>query len=228
MATWLVTGADRGIGASICLQIGARGDTALAACLAEAPELRGKPGVEVLTGVDVTSAEAMRALVRQVGDRRIDVLVNNAGLVIERKLGEFDYDAFHREYAVNALGPLRVVEALLPRMGRGGKIGIVTSRVGSLSENGSGGLYGYRLSKAAGNMAGINLAHELKPRGIAVICLHPGSVRTQMTAGLTDQATVGMLVDPPAAAKGLIARLDELTLDTTGTFRHANGQALPW
>ena len=228
MATWLVTGADRGIGASMCEQIGARGDIALAACLVDAPELRGKPGVEVLTGVDVTSAEAMRALVRQVGDRHIDVIVNNAGLVIERKLGHFDYDAFHREYAVNALGPLRVVEALLPRMGPGGKIGIVTSRVGSLSENGSGGLYGYRLSKAAGNMAGINLAHELKPRGIAVICLHPGSVRTQMTAGLTDQATVGSLVDPPAAAKGLIARLDELSLETTGTFRHANGQALPW
>ena len=228
MATWLVTGADRGIGASICEQIGMRGDTALAACLVDAPELRGKRGVEILTGVDVTSAESMRALVRKVGDRRIDVIVNNAGLVVERKLGEFDYDVFQKEYAVNALGPLRVVEALLPRMGSGGKIGIVTSRVGSLSENGSGGLYGYRLSKAAGNMAGINLAHELKPRGIAVICLHPGSVRTQMTAGLADQATVGVLVDPPAAAKGLIARLDELTLETTGTFRHANGQALPW
>lgn len=228
MATWLVTGADRGIGASICEQIGARGDKALAACLVDAPELRGKPGVEILTGVDVTSSESIRTLVRQVGDRRIDVLVNNAGLVIERKLGEFDYDAFHREYAVNALGPLRVVEALLPRMGAGGKIGIVTSRVGSLSENGSGGLYGYRLSKAAANMAGINLAHELKPRGIAVVCLHPGSVRTQMTAGLADQATVGMLVDPATAAKGLIARLDELSLEATGTFRHANGQTLPW
>jgi NAD(P)-dependent dehydrogenase (short-subunit alcohol dehydrogenase family) len=228
VATWIVTGADRGIGASICEQIGARGDMALAACLVDAPELRGKHGVEVLTGVDVTSAESMRALVRKVGDRQIDVIVNNAGLVIERKLGQFDYDVFQKEYAVNALGPLRVVEALLPRMGPGGKIGIVTSRVASLSENGSGGLYGYRLSKAAGNMAGINLAHELKPRGIAVICLHPGSVRTQMTAGLTDQATVGTLVDPPAAAKGLIARLDELTLETTGTFRHANGQALPW
>lgn len=228
MATWLVTGADRGIGASICMQIGARGDTALAACLVDAPELRGKPGVEVLNGVDVTSAESMRALVRQVGDRRIDVILNNAGLVIERKLGEFDYEAMHKEYAVNALGPLRVVEALLPRMGKGGKIGVVTSRVGSLSENGSGGLYGYRLSKCAGNMAGINLAHELKPRGIAVICLHPGSVRTQMTAGLTDTTAVGTLVDPPTAAKGLIARVDELTLDTTGSFRHASGQALPW
>lgn len=228
MATWLITGADRGIGAAICQQIGARGDTALAACLVDAPELRGEPGIEVLTGVDVTSTDAIRNLVRQVGDRRIDVIVNNAGLVIERKLGAFDYDAFHKEYAVNALGPLRVVEALLPRMERGGKIGIVTSRVGSLSENGSGGLYGYRLSKAAANMAGINLAHELKPRGIAVICLHPGSVRTQMSAGLADQATVGTLVDPATSAKGLIDRLDELDLETTGTFRHANGQALPW
>jgi NAD(P)-dependent dehydrogenase (short-subunit alcohol dehydrogenase family) len=154
--------------------------------------------------------------------------VNNAGLVIERRLGAFDYDAFQQEFAVNALGPLRVTEALLPTLGAGSKVAIVTSRVGSLSENGSGGLYGYRISKAAANMAGINLSHELKKLGIAVICLHPGSVRTQMSAGLTDQATVGSLVDARDAAQGLIDRLDELSLDTTGTFRHANGQKLPW
>ena len=77
-------------------------------------------------------------------------------------------------------------------------------------------------------MAGINLSHELKARGIAVMCLHPGSVRTQMTAGLAQTATVGTLVDPEISAQGLIARLDELTLETTGTFRHANGQNLPW
>jgi NAD(P)-dependent dehydrogenase (short-subunit alcohol dehydrogenase family) len=100
--------------------------------------------------------------------------------------------------------------------------------VGSLSENHSGGLYGYRISKAAANMAGINLAHDLRSRGIAVVCLHPGSVRTQMTAGLADQATVGALVEPAVAARGLIARIDELTLETSGTFRHANGETLPW
>jgi NAD(P)-dependent dehydrogenase (short-subunit alcohol dehydrogenase family) len=228
MALWVVTGADRGIGAALCLQLGARGDRAVAACLEDGSALRGHPGVDAIGGVDVTSDSGVQTLLRHLGDRRVDVILNNAGLVIERGLGEFDYPALQREFAVNALGPLRVVEALLPRMGAGAKIGIVTSRVGSLTENGRGGLWGYRMSKAAANMAGINLAHELRPRGIAVICLHPGSVRTRMTDGLADQATVGMRVTPEAAAQGLIARMDELSLATSGTFRHANGQALPW
>lgn len=228
MGTWLVTGADRGIGESMCMQLAARGDEVIAACLGEAPTLGGRRGIEVAPGVDVTSADAVARLAQQLAGRHLDVLVHNAGLVIERPLGQFDFAALHKEYEVNALGPLRVTQALLPMMGAGGKIGLVTSRVGSLGENQSGGLYGYRMSKAAANMAGLNLAHDLKSRGIAVICLHPGSVRTQMTAGLADQATVGMLVQPDVAAAGLIARLDELSIGTTGTFRHANGQALPW
>jgi NAD(P)-dependent dehydrogenase (short-subunit alcohol dehydrogenase family) len=226
MSTWLVTGADRGIGAAICALLAARGDSAIAACLEDAPAPR--PGVEPIGGIDVTSDAAMRELRRRVAGRRIDVLVHNAGLVVESPFGALDYASLQRMFAVNALGALRVTEALLPSLGPGGRIGLVTSRVGSLAENGSGGLYGYRLSKAAANMAGINLAHELKGRGIAVICLHPGSVRTQMTQGLADQATVGGLVEPEEAAAGLIARLDELSIATTGTFRHAKGQALPW
>lgn len=156
------------------------------------------------------------------------MLVHNAGLVVERAFGALDYEALQREYAVNALGSLRVSEALVGRMGPGGKIGIVSSRVGSLGENRSGGLWGYRMSKAAANMAGLNLALALRAHGIAVCSLHPGSVRTQMTAALTDQATVGALITPEDAARGLIARMDELTLETTGRFVHANGQALPW
>ena len=97
-----------------------------------------------------------------------------------------------------------------------------------ITDDGSGGLYGYRMSKAAANMAALNLSHERKASGIAVMALHPGSVRTQMTAGLSDQATVGTLVEPKQAAAGLIARLDELNLGNTGTFRHANGASLPW
>lgn len=228
MSTVLVTGADRGIGAAMCRRLAARGDTAIAACLDKGSDMLGTAGIEVVPGIDVTSDAAVRTLALYLGTRRLDVLVHNAGLVIERAFGNFDFAAFHREFDVNALAPLRVTQALVANMVRGGKIGLVTSRVGSLGENGSGGLYGYRLSKAAANMAGINLAHELKPRGIAVMCLHPGSVRTKMTAALADQATVGMLVDPEVSALGLIERLDELSLETTGTFRHANGQALPW
>lgn len=226
-ACWIVTGSDRGIGAAMCAQLAARGDHPIAACFADAPELR-QSGVEVVSGVDITTDAGVLRLMQAVGAREVRVLVHNAGLVIERRFGEFDFDAFQREYAVNTLGPLRVTQALLPNLRAGSRIGLVTSRVGSLSENGSGGLWGYRMSKAAANMAGINLAHELKPRGIAVACLHPGSVRTQMTAALADQETVGQLVEPEVAARGLIARLDELSMESTGTFLHANGQTLPW
>lgn len=227
MAMWLITGADRGIGEAMCRQLKARGDAPIAACFGDSLTLSAL-GIEVVEGIDVTSAAAVAKLVNQLAQRRVDVLVHNAGLVIERALGHLDFEALQQEYAVNTLGPLRVTQALLTLMSGGSKIGLVTSRVGSLGENRSGGLYGYRMSKAAANMAGLNLSHDLKSRGIAVICLHPGSVRTQMTAGLADQATVGMLVEPEVAASGLIARLDELTIETTGTFRHANGETLPW
>ena len=128
---------------------------------------------------------------------------------------------------MNALGPLRVTQALLDRLGPGSKVAIITSRVGSIGENFTGGLYGYRMSKAAANMLGICLARDLAKRRIAVICLHPGSVRTEMTRGLTG-GVVGDLVEPADAARGLLARIEELTIETTGTFRHANGETLPW
>ena len=227
METMLVTGADRGIGQAICVELAKRGDHAIGACLGDGSELRQR-GVEVLSGIDVTSDTAVSRLVSLLDGRRVDMLVHNAGLVVEAPLGHLDFAAMQKEYAVNALGPLRVTQGLLPLLGPGAKIGLITSRVGSLGENRSGGLYGYRMSKAAANMAGLNLARDLKGRGIAVVCLHPGSVRTAMTRGLTDVATVGMLVECEIAARGLIARLDELTLDTTGMFRHANGETLPW
>ncbi|HKY89889.1 MAG TPA: SDR family oxidoreductase [Nevskiaceae bacterium] len=227
MSTIVVTGADRGIGEALCLAAARRGDRAIAACLDDAPALRAQ-GVRVEPGVDVTSDAAVAAFAGRLDGVAIDVLVHNAGLVIDRPLGSLDFDAMVREFQVNALGPLRVTQALLPMLKRGAKIGIVTSRVGSLGENGSGGLYGYRMSKAAANMAGLNLARDLAARGIAVICLHPGTVRTKMTQGLGDTRTMGTLVEPADAARGLLARIDELELSSTGTFRHANGETLPW
>ena len=227
MKTVVVTGADRGIGEALCVEFAARGDTAIGACLGDSALLRAR-GVEVVAGIDVSADAAVAKLVAALAGRSIDILVHNAGLVVEAPLGSFDFPAMQREYAVNALGPLRVTQALLPLLGTGSKIAVITSRVGSLGDNSSGGLYGYRMSKAAANMAGLNLARDLKERGIAVVCLHPGSVRTRMALGLSDATTVGAMVDCEFAARGLIARLDELTLDSTGMFRHANGETLPW
>ena len=124
------------------------------------------------------------------------------------------------QYEVNALGPLRLTEALADNLREGSKVAIVTSRVGSIDDNGSGGNWGYRASKTAVNMIGTNLMHELKPRGIAVALLHPGLVATDMTGNHG--------ISPEESASGLIARIDELSLETSGGFWHAEGYKLPW
>ena len=114
-----------------------------------------------------------------------------------------------------------MAEAVLPNLVDGAKIAIVTSRMGSIADNTSGGYYGYRMSKAAVNMAGVSLAHDLRSRGVSVAILHPGFVRTGMTDGQGN-------IDPPQAVQGMLARIDALNLDTTGTFWHQNGETLPW
>jgi NAD(P)-dependent dehydrogenase (short-subunit alcohol dehydrogenase family) len=226
MKTLLVTGADRGIGEALCVELQERGERVIAACLGDSPTLRAR-GVRVEPGVDVTSDTAVGALAERLHDERLDVIVNIAGVVHGGALGSLDFGKLRHEYEVNALGPLRVTQALLDRLGPGSKVAIITSRVGSIGENFTGGLYGYRMSKAAANMLGICLARDLAKRRIAVICLHPGSVRTEMTRGLTG-GVVGDLVEPADAARGLLARIEELTIETTGTFRHAIGETLPW
>ena len=220
----MVTGADRGIGAARARSYAGRGDHAIAACLGDGADLKAE-GPHVEAGVDVTSTPALAALFDRLGDTRIDVLINNAGAFHPDKWDDFDTDAMMRLYDINTLGPLRVVSALAPLMGDGGKIGIITSRVGSLSDNSSGGMYGYRLSKAAANMLGVNLYHELRPRGIAVMLLHSGQVATEMTKGLGE---LGDFIPPEESAAGLARCLDALGPDTPPEFRHTDGTLLPW
>jgi NAD(P)-dependent dehydrogenase (short-subunit alcohol dehydrogenase family) len=220
MTTVLVTGANRGIGLELCRQLKARGDEVLAACRESSPELEGL-GVQVLAGVDVASDDAVRSLASRLGKKHIDLLLHNAGMLGRGGLDDLDLDDVRRQFEVNALGPLRVTRALLANLGRGAKIAIVTSLMGSIADNGSGGFYGYRMSKAAVNMAGVSLARDLAGRGIAVALLHPGMVRTRMTGGAGNW-------DAPDAVRGLLARIDALTVETSGHFWHAKGQELPW
>ena len=222
MGTFLVTGADRGIGQAVCVRLQSRGERVIAACLGDSPFLE-RLGVQVERNIDVTSDAAVKGLATRLQGTPLDVLLSNAGVLREGGLGALDFGDLRRQFEINALGPLRVTEALLPCLRAGSKVAIITSRVGSLTDNSSGGLYGYRMSKAAANMAGVSLAHDLKERGIAVILLHPGMVRTELTKGM-----VGEFIEPEEAARGLLSRIDELTLETTGSFRHANGDFLPW
>lgn len=223
MSTILITGANRGIGLALAKTFVARGDHVIAACRHSSDALDAL-GAQVETGVDVATDEGIRTLPERVGDRRIDVLVLNAGVLGEDALGRLDDDAVAsicRQFEVNSLAPLRVVDALLPRLAADARVAIITSRMGSMADNGSGGYYGYRMSKAAVNAAGKSLAIDLKPRGIAVALLHPGFVSTDMVGGRGD-------VSPDAAAAALVERIDELNLGDTGCFRHANGQSLEW
>ncbi len=220
MGTTVITGANRGIGLELARQMKERGEDVIAACRTASAELR-ELVVRVVDGVDVTTDGGVGRLANALDGHRVDVLINNAGILTKESLDDLEFDRIRRQIEVNALGPLRVTAALLPRMGQGSKVAMVTSRMGSIDDNTSGGSYGYRMSKAALNMAGKSLAEDLKDRGIAVAILHPGFVRTEMTEGRG-------FVDPPESAAGLVARIDELTLETTGGFWHANGERLPW
>lgn len=223
MPTALITGANRGIGLALTQQFTARGDDVIAVCRHSSTALEAT-GARVEVGVDVTDDNALAALAQRLGDTRIDTLVLNAGVLARESLGQIDRDGFdsmRHQLEVNALGPLRVVQALLGQLADGAKVGIVTSRMGSVEDNTSGGYYGYRASKAAVNAIGKSLAMDLKPRGIAVFLLHPGYVATDMVGGTGD-------VTPAHAAAQLLERLSTLTLAQTGTFWHANGSPLPW
>jgi len=220
VATVVIIGANRGIGLELARQFSHRGDSVVAVCRKASDELQ-ELGVEVIDGIEVTDKRSLTRLAEAFVGRTIDVLINNAGVLSDESLVDLDVDRIRRQFEVNSLGPLRVTAALRKNFGNGSKVAIITSRMGSIEDNTSGGRYGYRMSKAAVNMAGRSLAHDLRETGIAVVLLHPGFVRTDMTGHQG-------LIDPPESAAGLIARIDELTLETTGSFRHTNGETIPW
>ncbi len=221
MTTYLITGTNRGIGKELCKQVHGKGNKVIAVCRDSDGELESL-GISVETKVDITSEQDINGLVNRLPGVKLDVLINNAGIVERERnyLDDLDFESIRRQFEVNAIGTLRLTYALLPLMESGGKIAIITSRMASIDDNTSGGSYGYRMSKVAVSMAGKSLSVDLKPKGIAVAILHPGLISTRMTnfTGL-----------PPAeAAENLLARIDELNLENTGTFWHAKGEVLPW
>lgn len=220
MGVSVVTGASRGIGLELARQLKARGASVVAVCRKSSPELDAL-GVRVESRVDVTEPAAWSKLAERLAHDDIDLLIQNAGVLLADSLEDVDLDKVRAQFAVNAIAPLFLTRALAPRLHAGAKVALITSRMGSIGDNGSGGYYGYRMSKAALNAAGVSLAHDLKPRRVAVIILHPGSVRTGMTRGH------GM-IEPDESVRGLLQRIDELGLETTGRFLHQTGEVLPW
>ncbi|MEQ9364385.1 MAG: SDR family oxidoreductase [Leptospirales bacterium] len=222
MARVCITGANRGIGLEFCRQFKARGDEVVAICRQASPELKAL-GLEVIEGVDVSSEQDVAKLANEsaVQKAKIDILINNAGILRSENLADLDPASIRSQFEVNSLGPLIVTNALKNNLAVPAKVAIITSRMGSVADNTSGGMYVYRMSKAAVNMAGVSLAHDLKEQKVAVAILHPGYVKTDMTNH------IGM-IEAKESVEGLMARIDELTLENSGTFWHTNGEVLPW
>ena len=218
--TTLITGSNRGIGLEFAKLYSQRGDAVIGACRTSSPELAAT-GAQVHEGLDVTIPEAIERLAEQLQGRSIRRLILNAGVLSQERLESLDLDRIRHQFEVNALGPLRIVHALRENLQTGSQVAIITSRMGSVSDNTSGSMYGYRMSKAAVNMAGRSLSHDLREQGVAVGLLHPGFVRTGMTGGNGNW-------NADEAAAALVQRVDEISLENSGSFRHANGEPLPW
>ena len=216
----VITGANRGIGLELAQHYSRGGCQVIGVCRQSSDELE-LAAARVIENVDVTSDEDVAKLADALADERIDLLINNAGMLQENQLGQIDFDSLRAQMEVNAFAPLRVTQALMSRIPAGGKIANISSRLGSITLNDSGARYGYRGSKAALNAFGKSLAVDLKPKGIAVVQLHPGFVQTRMVKGRGEITT-------EESIKGLTARIDELNLENSGSFWHQTGEVLPW
>ena len=221
MSTYLITGANRGIGLELVRQLKNRGEDVIATCRSSSSELSSL-SVRVETGIDITSGDSVIRLRENLKDIKVDVLIQNAGVAEFNSLSNLDPQSILHQFNVNALSPLCFVQSMLNHLGKSAKIALISSRMGSIEDNASGGSYGYRMSKVALCMAGKSLSVDLKSKDISVAILHPGLVSTRMT-GFTANG-----MQPNESVKGLIQRIDELTLENTGTFWHSNGNILPW
>jgi NAD(P)-dependent dehydrogenase (short-subunit alcohol dehydrogenase family) len=225
----LVTGANRGIGLELARQLLSRGDKVDAAVRdpERAAQLRAlAPATRLrIHRCDVADGASVAALARALGDTALDVLVNNAGVWggERQRVGDMDFAEAMRTYEINALGALRVSLAVLPhlRRGTGKKILSITSGMGSIDDNKSGGYLGYRMSKAALNMMAKTLAVDLRGDGIASAVINPGWVKTDMGGAGAPTAVAD-------SARGIIAQLDALTLETSGRFLNWRGGTYAW
>lgn len=227
MKTILITGANRGIGLGIAKHAAERGYSVIGTARDpdSADELRSVAAeVERL---DTASKESIDAFARALGDRAIDVLVNNAGIFPHTcdDITSFDVDAFERVMRVNTLGPILVTRALIPNLERGERkvVAQITSNLGSITDASKGemGFLGYRTSKAALNMANATIAHQLGGKGITCVAIHPGWVQTDMGGQEAD-------LTPDEATRSILDTIEGITPRHAGAFMNYAGQPMPW
>jgi NAD(P)-dependent dehydrogenase (short-subunit alcohol dehydrogenase family) len=182
--------------------------------------------VNVIEGIELSTPQGIIKAQSALAGITVDLLINNAGILRNEQLNSLDSHSILEQFTVNALAPLLLSEALLLNLTAGSKIAFITSRMGSIADNESGGYYGYRMSKTALNSAAVSLAQDLKKRNISIGIYHPGYVQTDMVN--SDGNLIHGDISAKEAAQRLIHLTDEQTMANSGTFKHANGQSLVW
>jgi NAD(P)-dependent dehydrogenase (short-subunit alcohol dehydrogenase family) len=228
MKTVFVSGANRGLGLEFARQYAADGWRVLAGCRdpARAETLRALANVEVVP-FDVADSRSIAVAAKRLAGQSVDLLINNAGIFgssvgdRQQSLDLVDLDVWAQVLRTNVLGPFEVTRAFLPLLAKNAVVGIVSSTLGSIGNNDYGSLYAYRSSKTAVNMVGRSLAMDLKPRGIAVVLLHPGWVHTDMGGPKAP-------VSPVDSIAGMRQVLGSVTVASTGRFFGWDGAELPW
>ncbi|ETI54976.1 hypothetical protein PPTG_07122 [Phytophthora nicotianae INRA-310] len=226
--TVLITGSNRGIGLAFTKHYAANGWNVIAAVrdTHSATDLN-KIKLEKILQIDTSDEESITAAAQQLKGQPIDLLINNAGVGGGGGIDQTTKAEMMKQFEINAVGPFLTTRAFLPNLKLAvAKSGFaivsqVTSRMGSIADNGSGGMYGYRASKTALNMVSSSLAHDLKDEKIIALALHPGYVVTRMT-GHTGQTT------PDDSVAGMTKIIAEATPEDSGKFFHFNGSNLPW
>ncbi len=229
--TIVITGANRGLGLEFARQYVADGWRVHAACRApeQATELarlaQDHAGTLSVHPLDVTNAAQISALAASLGSTPVDVLLNNAGIYGQKggAFGETDPEAWVRTFRVNTIAPMKIMEALVDRVAASpaGVMAVVSSKMGSLADNGSGGSYVYRSSKSAVNSVVKSASIDLADRGVAVVALHPGWVQTDMGGSSAPLAI-------PDSVAQLRAVIDSVDMSRTGQFIDRDGSVIPW
>ena len=230
-STYFITGCNRGLGLEFVRQLLARGQRVIATCrdIATATDLTAltlkHSGQLSLVEMDVSDEASMREAVALLNDEAIDVFINNAGVYGPRdaNFGNVDGPAMAEVLYTNAVAPVLLTQLLIDnvRKGSGKKLVYVSSKMGSIADNGRGGSYIYRSSKTALNSVVKSLALDLAPEGIATATLHPGWVRT-------DMGGPNGLIDAPESVSGMLNVIDGLSVANTGQFFNYDGATIAW
>lgn len=230
MPSIIITGANRGLGLEFARQYAEAGWRVYAGC--REPHCAGNlhdlarahPKVSY-HGVDVRDHKQIDALAGDLAHEKIDVLLNNAGIYHDHgeNFGHLDYDAWTESFRVNTLAAAKMAEAFFLHIARSEKrlIVAITSLMGSIADNGSGGYYPYRSSKAALNAVMKSLSIDLKPKKIGALILHPGWVKTDMGGPNAE-------ITPAVSVRGMRNVIERFTLKDSGKFFNYDGKELPW